>query len=65
MSIGHKGTLLAAETLAATAAELFQSPETIDAAKAEFEAGRGAGFGYTALIGDRPPPLDYRASTDS
>jgi aminobenzoyl-glutamate utilization protein B len=29
MSIGHKGTLLAAETLAATAAELFQSPETI------------------------------------
>ena len=65
MSIGHKGTLLAAETLTATAAELFQSPETIDAAKAEFEAGRGAGFGYTALIGDRPPPLDYRASTDS
>lgn len=65
MSIGHKGTLLAAETLAATAAELFQSPETIAAARAEFEAGRGADFGYTALIGERAPPLDYRAGADS
>lgn len=65
MSIGHKGTLLAAETLAATAAELFQSPETIEAATAEFEEARGPGFGYTALIGDRAPPLDYRAGADS
>ncbi|SHM99067.1 amidohydrolase [Roseibium suaedae] len=62
MSIGHKGTRLAAETLATTAAELFQSPDVIAAAKAEFEEGRGSDFKYSAMIGDRTPPLDYRLS---
>ncbi|WP_085787449.1 amidohydrolase [Ketogulonicigenium robustum] len=61
MSIGHKGTALAARTLAATAIELFQSPEVLEAAKAEFDAARGDAFSYEALIGDRLPPLDYRA----
>ncbi len=63
MSIGHKGTKLAALTLATTAAELFQSPETIEAAKAEFDEARGEGFVYEALVGDREPPLDYRLPT--
>ncbi|WP_157014471.1 amidohydrolase [Mesorhizobium xinjiangense] len=63
MSIGHKGTKLAALTLATTAAELFQSPDSIVAAKAEFETERGADFAYEALIGDREPPLDYRLPT--
>lgn len=62
MSIGDKGTVLAAETLAAAAAELFQSPDLLAAAKAEFEASRGDGFTYDSLIGDRQPPLDYRAA---
>jgi aminobenzoyl-glutamate utilization protein B len=61
MSIGFKGTAYAAETLATTALELFQSPELVAAAKAEFEAARGEGFVYEALLGDREPPLDYRA----
>ncbi len=39
-------------------------PELIAAAKAEFDKSRGAGFVYKPLIGERPPPLDYRnAST--
>lgn len=62
MSIGYKGTRLAAETLALTAAELLQSPELIEKAKAEFDEARGADFSYSALLGDREPPLDYRAS---
>jgi aminobenzoyl-glutamate utilization protein B len=64
MGIGFKGTELAAETLAATAIELFQSPELVAEAKAEFEAARGADFVYEALIGDREPPLDYRAPSN-
>jgi len=30
------------------------------AATAEFHARRGADFEYEALLGNRPPPLDYR-----
>ena len=64
MTIGYKGTVVAAKTLALTAAQLFTSPETVAAAKAEFEKARGPGFTYKALVGDRKPPLDYRnAST--
>lgn len=62
MSIGYKGTRLAAETLAYTGAQLLQSPELIEKAKAEFEEARGADFKYSALLGDREPPLDYRVS---
>lgn len=62
MSIGHKGTRLAAETLALTAAELLQSPGLIEEARAEFEEARGADFSYSALLGDREPPLDYRVT---
>lgn len=62
MSIGYKGARLAAETLAFTAAELLQSPELIAKAKAEFDEARGANFSYSALLGDREPPLDYRAT---
>ncbi|WP_040639447.1 amidohydrolase [Microvirga lotononidis] len=60
MSIGHKGTRLAAETLATTVVELFQSPKLVADAKAEFDRARGGSFSYSALIGDRNPPLDYR-----
>jgi aminobenzoyl-glutamate utilization protein B len=57
-----KGTRLAAETLATTAVELFQSPKLIADAKAEFNQARGGSFSYSALIGDRDPPLDYRVT---
>ncbi len=59
-SIGIKGAVLAAKTLALTAADLFRSPDTIAAAKQEFAAKRGANFEYKAMLGDRKPPLDYR-----
>ncbi|GAB3274501.1 amidohydrolase [Parahaliea aestuarii] len=60
MSIGHKGMMVAAKTLALTAADLYQSPELLQAAEKEFEQRRGADFHYEALLGDREPPLDYR-----
>jgi len=60
MSIGHKGLQNAAKTLAMTAIELYQRPDVIKAAKAEFIERRGPDFQYRALLGDRPPPLTYR-----
>ncbi len=63
MSIGIKGAVVAAKTLALTAAQLYQSPDTIIAAKAEFDKSRGPNFTYKPLIGDRKPPLDYRKNS--
>jgi aminobenzoyl-glutamate utilization protein B len=59
-SIGTKGMMVAAKTLAMTAADLFTQPKLLEQAKAEFQRRRGQGFAYRALIGDRAPPLDYR-----
>ena len=58
--IGTKGMMVAAKTLALTTIELFQSPDVIAAAWEELTERRGANFAYEALLGDRPPPLDYR-----
>ena len=60
MSIGAKGSVLAARTLALTVAEMLSSPDVLAAAKTEFEGRRGANFTYEAMVGDRPPALDYR-----
>ncbi len=60
MSIGHKGLMVAAKTMALTAVELMQNPAIIERAKVEFEQRRGINFKYEALLGDRTPPLDYR-----
>ena len=60
MSIGIKGAVVAAKTLALTVAQLYQSPDAIAAAKAEFNKSRGANFVYKPLAGERKPPLDYR-----
>lgn len=57
--IGEKGALVAAKTMALTAAELFLTPDAVTAAKAEFEQRRGPGFKYVSLAGDRKPALDY------
>jgi len=59
-SMGAKGAVVAAKTMALTAAELFQSPDVIKAARVEFERRRGPDFKYVPLLGDRAPPLDYR-----
>lgn len=59
-SIGRKGMMVAAKTIALTAVDLFQNPKTLAEAKEEFNQKRGEGFEYKALLGNRPPALDYR-----
>ena len=59
-TIGLKGMMVAAKTLAATAIDLYENPKAIEEAKAEFQERRGSGFTYVPLLGDRPPALDYR-----
>jgi len=63
-SIGAKGMLVAAKTMALSAADLFEQPDLVAAAKQEFEERRGADFNYEALLGDRKPPLDYRSGVN-
>ncbi|MEM7220240.1 MAG: amidohydrolase [Pseudomonadota bacterium] len=60
MSIGHKGTLMAAKVLAAAGKELYANQRLRREARAELLRRRGADFEYAALLGDREPPLDYR-----
>ncbi len=60
MSIGKKGLLLASKVLAMTAVDLVLDEELLLAATQEFEERRGPDFEYQPLLGDRPPPLDYR-----
>lgn len=61
MSIGVKGMLVAAKTMAITAADLIGNPDTLAKAREEFLQKRGgADFKYTTIIGDRKPPFDYR-----
>lgn len=59
-SIGYKGAQIAAKTLALAAAELYRNADLRQAAREEFDRRRGEDFAYEALLGDRPPPLDYR-----
>ncbi|MEZ2445612.1 amidohydrolase [Chitinophaga sp. RCC_12] len=59
-SIGIKGMMVAAKTMALTAYDLFKSPETLKVAKEELDKRQGTGFKYEAMLGDRKPALDYR-----
>ncbi|MGI9549968.1 MAG: amidohydrolase [Aurantibacter sp.] len=59
-SIGKKGMMVAAKTLTMTAIDLFEKPDLVKKAKAEFLEKRGADFEYIPLLGDRAPALDYR-----
>lgn len=60
MSIGHKGMQRAAEIIFVSAIDLIEQPETVAAANAELKEAQGRDFRYSALLGDRDPPLDYR-----
>ena len=60
MSLGSKGMMVAAKTMALTGAELFQSPATIATAKAELDRRRGADFRYSTVLGTQKPQLEYR-----
>ncbi len=59
-TIGQKGMMMAAKTMALTAMDLFTTPAMIEDAWKEFRTKRGENFKYEALIGDRKPALDYR-----
>lgn len=60
MTIGTKGMMVAAKTIALTTIELFSNPKIIDEANRELKRLRGADFKYEPMLGDRNPPLDYR-----
>lgn len=60
MSIGFKGTQVAAKTLTLAAIELYTNPKLRAEAKAAFDKARGPDYQYKSLLGDRDPPLDYR-----
>ena len=60
MAIGVKGAVTAAQVLALTGRKLFEVPDLVAQARAEFERRRGPQFEYSALVGERAPPLDYR-----
>ncbi len=59
-SIGEKGMLLAARSLAATAWDLFQNPETLRKARAELDARLALSPYIPMLEEGQEPPLDYR-----
>lgn len=59
-SIGFKGMMVAAKTIALTAIDIYKSPKLLNEVRAEFNKRRGADFKYEALLGDRKPALDYR-----
>jgi aminobenzoyl-glutamate utilization protein B len=59
-TIGYKGMMVAAKTMALTGADLFSAPATVEAAKAELNSKRGPNFRYETALGAQPPQLDYR-----
>ncbi|MBI1852568.1 MAG: peptidase dimerization domain-containing protein, partial [Planctomycetes bacterium] len=58
MSIGHKGLVHAAKTLAATMVDLFDDPAAVAAVRAEFEKST-KGITYVPYIPAGPPPLPH------
>lgn len=59
MSIGHKGLVYAAKTLATTMVDLFEDAKTVQAIQAEFRE-KTKGVVYKPFIPDGPPPLPKR-----
>jgi aminobenzoyl-glutamate utilization protein B len=57
MSIGHKGMLHAAKTLAMTMVDFYEDPKKINAVKAEFKQRKGDEV-YKGLLPDGPPPIN-------
>jgi aminobenzoyl-glutamate utilization protein B len=60
MSIGRKGMVVAAKTLALSAMDLFADPANVRAARESFEKRR-AGYEYRSRVpADHKAPLNYR-----
>ncbi|MFN2447495.1 MAG: amidohydrolase [Vicinamibacterales bacterium] len=60
MSIGVKGMMVAAKTMALTTMDLFSEPSHVEKARADLERKRGPNFKYSTRLADRKPALDYR-----
>lgn len=60
MSIGNKGMIVAAKTLALTAYDIFTDPSIIKKAQQELQKRREPDFRYESLVGNREVPLNYR-----
>jgi aminobenzoyl-glutamate utilization protein B len=58
-TIGMKGMMVAARTLAQMTTQLLTDPKLVAAARAEFDKRR-EDTEYSALVGNRKPALDYR-----
>jgi aminobenzoyl-glutamate utilization protein B len=65
MSIGLKGMMVAAKAMAFSALDLFSDSVKVREIIEEFQRRRGSDFQYAPLLGDRDPPLDYRAKVGS
>ncbi len=59
-TIGLKGMMVAAKSMALTGIDLLTNKALLDKATAEFNQQRGPGFVYQALLGNREPALHYR-----
>ena len=59
-TIGKKGMILAAKSIALSAVDLYRDQSIMTKAKAELDQLKGKDFKYESLLGDREPPLDYR-----
>jgi aminobenzoyl-glutamate utilization protein B len=59
-TIGAKGMIVAAKSMALTTIDLFSDPSHIQKARAEFDRQRGPSFVYKTRLADRKPALDYR-----
>jgi aminobenzoyl-glutamate utilization protein B len=58
-SIGRKGMLVAARTLALAGGELFENPAEVQAARDSFEKRRASRTWTTRIAPDAQPPLNY------
>jgi aminobenzoyl-glutamate utilization protein B len=59
-TIGVKGMMVAAKSMALTTVDLFSDPTHIQKARAEFDQKRGPNFVYKTRLADRKPALEYR-----
>jgi|SRR5579872_2106481 len=59
-SIGRKGMVVAAKTLALTVADLFTDPKLLEAARKDFDARRAGNEYKSRIPANQGPPLHYR-----
>ncbi|HSE43604.1 MAG TPA: amidohydrolase [Acidobacteriota bacterium] len=59
-SIGRKGMVVAAKTIALTALDLFTDPKLVEQAKANFKQRKGNREYRSRIPADKKPPLNYR-----